>query len=97
MIRKRESVAVLRQRIIDLEAQIASRCSNAIQELNGARIEKMQASAIILTITALGGRQIVPPVAIRDGLSDVAINALQDDLLRSYSLATLNKPKGKQP
>lgn len=52
------------------------------------------ASAAILTITGLGGRVIVAPVAIRDGLSAATIAAIKADLQRSYDLATLMQPKG---
>lgn len=94
MKRRHETVADLRQRVSDLEAQIASRAAFAFDEVEGAG-EKLMASAAILEIRALGGRQIVAPVAIRDGLSREAISALKADLRRSYELATSKKPKAE--
>ena len=93
MTRKRETVAELRQKVSDLEAQIASRTAWACDEIEGAG-EKLIASAVILEIRALGGRVIVKPVAIRDGLSRETIAAIKADLRRSYALATIKHPKG---
>lgn len=56
--------------------------------------DRMMASGVILTITALGGRELVEPVLIRDGLSPETIDAIQADLRRSYQLAVAHKPKG---
>jgi hypothetical protein len=92
MTRKRETVADLRQKISDLEAQIASEAACAWFDLEDAG-DKLMASAAILEIRALGGRVIVGPVAIRDGLSSEAIAALRLDLHRSFELATLKKPR----
>ncbi len=90
---KQPTKADLQRKIVELEAQIASRCTWASRELEDASTAKMGASAVILTITALGGRQIVKPVAIRDGLSPESIKALQVDLVRSFESATDLKPK----
>jgi hypothetical protein len=92
MTRKRETLADLRQMVSDLEAQIASRCSFACGEVERAG-GNLAASAAILEIRALGGRVIVNPVAIRDGLSPETIAAIQNDLRRSYALATISQPK----
>lgn len=92
MTRRCETMADLRRRISDLEAQVASRAAWAHDEIEGAG-EALMASAAILEIRALGGRQIVAPVAIRDGLSREAIAALKADLRRSFGLATLKQPK----
>ena len=90
---RRETVAELRQRISDLEAQIASRCGYAADEIDGAG-DKLMSSSVILEIRALGGRKIVKPVAIRDGLSRETIEAIKTDLRRSFALATIKQPKG---
>ena len=50
------------------------------------------ASGVILELTALGGKEIIPPVMIRDGLSQATIKAIQNDLCRSFELATLVNP-----
>jgi hypothetical protein len=42
----------------------------------------------------LGGRQIIPPVVIRDGFSADTLAAIRRDLVRSYESAIAFKPKG---
>lgn len=91
---KQPSVKQLKQKIIELEAQLAFRIPAAMEALEKASERHMMASACILRITALGGREIVEPVAIRDGLSQESIIALQNDLKRSWVITTIRKPKG---
>jgi hypothetical protein len=79
------------RRNAELSAQLASACGNAWESLPAAG-SKFHGSAIILTITALGGREVVAPFAIRDGLSVRAVEALRDDAARSFELATLVNP-----
>lgn len=67
----------------------------ATEDIKKAGAASMMASGVVITITALGGREIVPPVLVRDGLSDATISALQTDFARSFELATIYKPKGK--
>jgi len=57
-------------------------------------VDKLRASGVILTITGLGGKPLVDPVLIRDGLSAETIDAIRADLRRSYGEATAYKPKG---
>ena len=54
----------------------------------------MKCSGVIITITALGGKTLIEPVLIRDGLSKDTIEALRAELRKSYTLATLYKPSG---
>lgn len=59
-----------------------------------ASVDKKMASGVILTITALGGGEIIHPVLIRDGLSNETVEALRGDFRRSFLLATRSKPNG---
>jgi len=52
----------------------------------------MMASGVVLQLTALGGRELIPPVVIRDGLWPETIAALQEDLRRSFEIATMVNP-----
>lgn len=65
--------------------------------LDKASTQHLSASGVVLTLTALGGRELVAPTLIRDGLSDELIAALRADFARSYALATLFKPRPPQP
>lgn len=49
-------------------------------------------SAVIITLTSLGGKELILPSAIRDGLSKETIAAIKLDLKRSYEVATVFKP-----
>ena len=52
------------------------------------------ASAVVLELTGLGGREIIPPVAIVNGLSQDTIDCIQQDIARSWEWKTQMKPKG---
>lgn len=85
--------AQLERQIHELESQLTFRYHAAYNEIDKAVTDRMMGSAVVLTLTALGGREIINPVAIRDGLSKETIAAIKADLIRSYELATLFKPK----
>jgi len=82
----KETNKVLKQKVIDLEAQMIHRYAFACKEIEKAG-NVLTASAAVLSITALGGKEIVAPVAIRDGLSIETIEAIKKDLQRSYEQA----------
>jgi hypothetical protein len=91
---KTKTRADLLRENMELRAQLAHGYHNAAYYLPKAGQKHMTASGVILTLTALGGREIVPPVMIFDGLSDETISAIHADLIRSYERATEQKPKG---
>lgn len=62
--------------------------------LEKASVKHLTASGVIITLTALGGREIVGPTLIRDGLSEETVKALRADMVRSYKSAIELKPKG---
>lgn len=90
----RETVASLRRKVADLSAQLIHLYQVADSQVEKAGQRHLMASGAIVQITALGGREIVPPVLIRDGLSDETIAAIRADLRRSYATAVAFKPKG---
>ena len=77
----------------ELEGQIKELKSQLVHQYHFASVgiqkagKEFTASAVILELTALGGRKLVEPVAIKDGLSEESIAALLKDLERSYKLA----------
>lgn len=75
----------------ELEAQLAGRIAASYDAVN--HTVDYHGSAILLTITGLGGKVIVPTVAILDGLSQASVEALREDLKRSYRLATIASQK----
>lgn len=89
---KKPTRAALQRKIMELEAQMASVYHFADAELHKA--QSLMGSGVLIQMHALGGRELIKPVVIRDGLSPETIAALRNDLIRSYELATLFKPKG---
>ena len=88
-------------RIADLERKLKEALAGqahayyfADYGLGKADTKSLAASGVIITLTVLGGRELIQPTMIRDGLSDELIAALRSDFRRSYQLATLHKPKG---
>ena len=56
--------------------------------------ERFLGSGFVITIHAMNGKELLGPVAIRDGFSPFTIESLQREFRDSYELATLFKPKG---
>lgn len=86
----------LERQVLELKAQLAFGYASASSDVEKAGTNHMMASGVLLQLTALGGREIIKPVVIRDGLSDETIEALKKDLARSYELATVHKPVATQ-
>jgi len=84
----------LERQVIELKGQLACVYAFASSDVEKASTKHMMGSGVLLQLTALGGREIIKSVVIRDGLSDETIEALKKDLARSYELATAQKPKG---
>lgn len=75
--------ATLRQKLVAMEAQLDCAYVPAYTALGRAGQDRFMASGLILTLTTLGGKQLVEPVVIKDGLSEASIAALQEDLRQS--------------
>jgi len=78
--------ADLIRRIYELEAQSATNIKTALSNISKAD-EQLMASAVILKLTVLGGREICPQFAIRDGLSNETISAIKNDIIRTMKLS----------
>lgn len=83
----------LERKILELEAQLSHRYAFADTEIHKAGTDRMMGSGVLIQISALGGKDIINPVIIRDGLSKETIAAIREDLKRSYAICTLHKPK----
>lgn len=84
--------AELQRKIMELEAQLASTYHFADANLHKA--QDLMGSGVLIQMHGLGGRELITPVVIRDGLSPETIAAIRKDIARSYELATLFKPRG---
>lgn len=90
--RKGPSKADLARKVKELEAQLAHTYHFASASLDKAGSPALLASAVIVELTALGGRELITPVAIRGGLSPETIKGLREDIARSYAEAIEFKP-----
>ena len=84
----------LRQKIKELEGQLASSYHFADAQIHRTGTDYLMASGVLLELTFIGGKQAIPPVVIKDGLSIETIEAIKADLVRSYERAVAFKPKG---
>jgi hypothetical protein len=89
---KAQLIAKQQRQILDLESQLAHRYHFAAQAIDKADTKRMMGSGVLLQLTANGGRELINPVMIKDGLSDETIAAIKADLKRSYDLAVMFKP-----
>lgn len=89
---KKPSYQELQRQILELKAQMAAAYASASREIGKAGTDTMMASGVLMQLTALGGREIIQPVVIRDGLSTETIEAIKKDMARSFGLATASKP-----
>lgn len=84
--------ADLQRKVKELEAQLVHQYHFASLGVEKADMRRTMGSAVILELTYLGGRKVIEPVAIKDGLSDETIAAIKADLKRSYERAVEFKP-----
>jgi hypothetical protein len=90
---KAKTRAQLERENLELHAQLAHVGYYVNKGLPSASRDALAGSGVLLQLHALGGRKIIDPIVIRDGLSADTIAALQRDVIRSYELATQFKPK----
>ena len=80
---KKPTYAQLKRQVLELEAQSIWNLKNARREIKKTGENNFKASACIISITALGGREVVNAFAIRDGLSKETIDAIIKDIERT--------------
>ncbi len=81
--------AALQRQILELTAQLAHVYHFADATISKAGTNYLMASGVLLQLTGIGGKEIILPVMIKDGLSA----AIRKDIARSYDLAVAFKPK----
>lgn len=84
-------IAQLERQLWEAKSQYTQRISSAFDALDKAR-DAYIGSGVILSVSAIGGKEVIPPVMIRDGLSDNTIKAIQKDLRHSFEIATMVNP-----
>lgn len=91
---KAQRIVELERKLMEAQAQQIHKLYFASSDLDKISTEKMGCGAVILTLTTLGGRLTIGPVAISSGLSPETIAALKADMVRSWNRGTELKPKG---
>jgi hypothetical protein len=79
---KNNLIKELRQRILVLEGSRPACLLQAERNIDGASMQKLMASGIVMRFEHLDGKPIIDPVVIPDGLSEETIGALKLDFKR---------------
>jgi len=88
----RQRVATLSRKVLELEAQLAHIPHFARIGLLSAGRDRTMGSAVIVQMHYLGGKEVCPAFALRDGLGPETIAALLADLRYTHERATELKP-----
>ena len=88
-----DKIKELERKLMETEAQLIHVLHFSCASLEKVSVDKMLGSGVILTLTALGGRKIIEPTLIANGLSHATIQALKADMVRSFEYKTEFKPK----
>lgn len=80
------------RKILELESQLASTYHLASVEIKNASEERLIGSGVLVQLTGIGGKNIVMPFLIRDGLNKNTIDALKAEMIKSYNLSIMFKP-----
>jgi hypothetical protein len=87
---KLQQISTLQRQKRELEAQLVGMLHFVRLGLHGAR--GVKGGAVIVQMHWLGGKEVCPPFAIKDGPSNETIDALIADVRRTFDEATELKP-----
>ena len=88
---KEQKIAELERKLQEALAGQASVYHFAEAGLSKASTNHLTGSGVVITLTVLGGRELMRPTLILDGLSDDLIKALKADFARILELSTPSK------
>ena len=73
-----------------LEAQASTVLAHKFghEDMKKCSTDNLMASGVLIQLTGIGGKQLVNPILIRDGLSAETIAAIRNDIKRSSDLNT---------
>lgn len=86
---KQAIIAKQMRQILELESQLAHRYHFAHSAIDKTSMDRLMSSGVLLQLTGVGGKELINPVMIKDGLSKETIEAIKKDLKRSYDLAIM--------
>jgi hypothetical protein len=88
----KKTKAQLLHEVMELKAQLASSYHFASADLKRVSTDHLMASGVMIQMHFIGGKEAICPVVIKDGLSLETVQALRNDMARSYNRATEFKP-----
>jgi hypothetical protein len=74
----------LERQILELKAQLAISYTISSSMLDKVSTDHLMGSGVLLQLSGIGGKELINPVMIKDGLSKSTIDAIKADLKRSY-------------
>jgi len=89
-MQKQPTRAALLNRVKILEAQLPCNLATASRELRRCGPDRFLASGLIVSITDLSGKQIVPPFQCTDGFEQATIDALQTQIKKTKDLQDIS-------
>jgi hypothetical protein len=76
----------LERQILELKAQLPITYTISSSMLDKVSTDHLMGSGVLLQLSGIGGKELINPVMIKDGLSKSTIDAIKADLKRSYDL-----------
>ncbi len=84
---KKPTRAELERKLLEAHASSASSHAYACLKIPLAHTDQLTGSGVVLQVTYLGGKPLIDPILIRDGLDQELIEAIQANVRRSHDLA----------
>ena len=91
-ISKTDRLLKAEREVLELSASLPITYHFSSSNLHRASVERLMGSGVVLQLTGIGGKELINPTMIKDGLSKETIDALLKDIARSYESATIFKP-----
>lgn len=90
---KKKTYKELERALLEAQGSTLLSYKFAYEKLDKLSTDYLMGSGILLQLTGIGGRELINPVLIRDGLSKETIEFIKKDLKRSSELTELFKIK----
>jgi len=89
----RPTLTKLKRENLELKASTGAAHVHQHRNIKNASTDKLMGSGCLLEISGIGGKLLIEPIMISDGLSPETIAAIQKDIKRSLELKNLHKIK----
>lgn len=93
LLAEQEKNRKLEHELKSIKAQLVHNYHFSYHSIEKAGEDYRKGSAVIISIVDLEGKNVIEPTAIKDGLLPTTIEALKQEFVKSYTLATVFKPE----